>query len=68
MRQVTDWIGDNQGPGSADYYKGVFEKIQKEYPNATIVASTFDEFLDEVDKSGLRSTLPVVTEEVGDSW
>eukprot|EP00656_Telonema_subtile_P005519 TRINITY_DN1250_c0_g2_i2.p1 TRINITY_DN1250_c0_g2~~TRINITY_DN1250_c0_g2_i2.p1 ORF type:complete len:838 (-),score=162.47 TRINITY_DN1250_c0_g2_i2:112-2625(-) len=65
---VTDWIGDNQGPGSAEYYTGVFEKIQQEFPNATIVASTFDEWLDEVNLSGLRSTLPVVDQEVGDSW
>jgi len=65
---VTDWIGDNAGPGDAKHYLDVFAKIQKEYPNATIVASTFDDFLEEVNQSGLRSSLPVVTQEVGDSW
>ena len=65
---VTDWIGDNAGPGDANHYINVFEKIQKEFPNATVVASTFDEWLDEVNDSGLRETLPVVTKEVGDSW
>eukprot|EP00662_Eupelagonemidae_sp_cell21_P034394 gene34394-35308_t len=65
---VTDWIGDNAGPGNPKHYLGVFAQIQKEFPKATIVASTFDEWLDAVDQSGLREKLPVVASEVGDSW
>ena len=65
---VTDWVGDNGGPGDTKHYESVFGAIQKEFPNATVVVSTFDEWLDAVETSGLVPSLPVVTGEVGDSW
>jgi len=65
---VTDWIGDNRGPGDAAHYISTYQTIQKEFPEADIVASTFDDWLDAVDKSGFREHLPVVAKEVGDSW
>lgn len=42
----------------------MFQKVQTEFPNATVVASTFDDWLDAVEGSGLVSSLPVVTQEV----
>ena len=38
----------------------------KEFPGAKIVASSYDAFLSELDK--VRSALPVVTQEMGDTW
>jgi len=65
---VTDWNVDNGGPRDADDYVSAFVGIQAEFPNATIVASTFDDWLHAFEGSGLRDTLPVVDKEVGDSW
>ena len=65
---VTAWNGDNQGVYDAHEYIAIFEQVQAEFPNATVVASTFDDWLSAVEGSGLRSTLPVVEKEVGDSW
>ena len=68
---VTDWIGDNAGPGDAAHYVAVFQKVQKEFPNATVVGSSFDAWLDAVDGAAagaVRAALPTVELEVGDSW
>eukprot|EP00756_Hemistasia_phaeocysticola_P056269 Hpha_TRINITY_DN3234_c0_g1::TRINITY_DN3234_c0_g1_i1::g.186050::m.186050 len=65
---VTVWNGDNGGPYSADTYREVFLKLKAEFPGAAIVASTFDNFTDQLRASGLYDSLPVVDEEIGDSW
>lgn len=63
---VTDWNGDNAGPFDAITYVQHFDAIQKEFPNAQIVASTFDNFTQHLE--AVRSFLPVVTSEIGDTW
>lgn len=63
---VMDWNGDNAGPFTAQQYKDHFALIQKEFPKAQVVSSTFDNFTQHL--NGVRSTLPVVTSEVGDTW
>ena len=65
---VTDWNHDNRGPNSAQHVEQTFRALQKRYPNASIVGSTFDEYLANLEASGLVKTLPVVQQDIGDSW
>ena len=51
----------------ADYQK-VWAAAQKEFPNAQVVASTFDNYTQHLTNPAVRSKLPIVTEEVGDTW
>ncbi len=62
------WRGDNAGPpGSAQEVLDTFAGLQKLFPNATLVASTFEDFVDAVEAADLP--LPVVDgKEVGDTW
>ncbi|MFD4960656.1 DUF5054 domain-containing protein [Microbacterium sp. NPDC058389] len=58
--------GDNYGPPSADDVEQLFDDLQRAYPEARIVASTLDAFGDAA--VAARAELPVVTDEIGDSW
>jgi len=58
--------GDNFGPPSADDVEQLFEDLQREYPEARIVASTLDAF--GAAAVAARGELPVLTDEIGDSW
>ncbi|MGL6174548.1 MAG: DUF5054 domain-containing protein [Cellulosilyticaceae bacterium] len=58
--------GDNQGPPSKEAIKEVFDRLQCEYPEATIQASTLDEFTYSVLR--IREQLPVIMDEIGDTW
>lgn len=57
---------DNHGPSSVEQIEQEFKKLEEIYPNASIQASTLDQFADKV--WAIRHTLPVVDEEIGDSW
>lgn len=63
---VTDWNGDNAGPYDSATYTQHFQEIQAQFPNATIIASTWDDFTQQL--VGLTDNLPVVTGEIGDTW
>eukprot|EP01116_Phalansterium_solitarium_P018609 TRINITY_DN499_c0_g1_i1.p1 TRINITY_DN499_c0_g1~~TRINITY_DN499_c0_g1_i1.p1 ORF type:complete len:799 (-),score=301.91 TRINITY_DN499_c0_g1_i1:735-3131(-) len=63
---VFDWNGDNAGPYTADEYFQHFEQIQKEFPNAQVVSSTFDNFTQYLAQA--KSNLPVISNEIGDTW
>lgn len=60
------WEGDFYGPPNPDNVTHVMESIQKTYPNAEVRFATFDDWLQEL--GPFRSSLPVVEEEVADSW
>ena len=65
-----DWRGDNQGPpeDSGEVVEG-FKAVRAVFPGATVVASTLDAFVAEIEAAdGVRDSLPVITQEVGDSW
>jgi hypothetical protein len=66
------WNGDNGGPHNVDQVLDIFERLQTDFPDATeIAASTFDAFLEDVEATmadGTLSDLPVVTQEIGDTW
>jgi hypothetical protein len=58
--------GDNFGPPSADDVEHLFADLARAYPGARIVASTLDAFAADVLAASDR--LPVVEDEIGDSW
>lgn len=57
---------DNMGPPTPERVWAEIQRLQEKYPGAEIVSSTIDEFAREVLKH--KDSLPVVTEEVGDTW
>ncbi|CAG7616186.1 DUF5054 domain-containing protein [Paenibacillus allorhizosphaerae] len=58
--------GDNMGPPSADKVISLFAELGERYPHAEIQASTLDAFAEKL--AAIKHRLPVVTEEIGDSW
>ncbi|QKE72876.1 DUF5054 domain-containing protein [Arthrobacter citreus] len=58
--------GDNCGPPSIEDIKTEFDKLQKRFPNAVIKASTMDAFAEKLWER--KNKLPVVCEEIADSW
>lgn len=57
---------DNHGPSSIAHIEQEFEKLSVLYPDAVIEASTLDRYAEKL--WDLRDSLPVVEEEIGDSW
>lgn len=58
---------DNTGPPtSTDEVEKDLDTIRAEYPEASVFASTYDAFVEDLQDA--RSTLPVYTAEVGDTW
>ena len=60
------WNTDNGGPMSAKSVASIYAGLQKRYPKARVHASTFDDFYDAA--SEVLDRLPVVTQEIGDTW
>lgn len=60
------YTSDNMGPQSVEDVRNALKKIQEKYPNAQVVASTISEYAKAVRR--IRDTLPVITEEIGDTW
>lgn len=63
---VYNWNGDNKGPSEAADYGKSWQMIAKTFPNAAIMASTFDNFVHHLEK--VQDRLPVVDKEIGDTW
>lgn len=57
---------DNIGPPSVEDIHKLYAELAEKYPNAVIQASTMDAFADKL--WSYKSSLPVVKEEIGDSW
>ncbi|MBN1639714.1 MAG: DUF5054 domain-containing protein, partial [Anaerolineae bacterium] len=57
---------DNLGPPPVDNVVAIFEQVAAQFPGAEVRASTLDAFARVVWPA--RAALPVVTNEVGDSW
>ncbi|MFC4599560.1 DUF5054 domain-containing protein [Cohnella hongkongensis] len=58
--------GDNCGPPSAEEIREQFRNIGERYPGAEVVASTMDAFARKLLEANCE--LPVVREELGDTW
>jgi hypothetical protein len=65
---VTDWNGDNQGPSTAATIKERLQKIQDEFPNATVVVSTFDNFTSLLEVVDIKENIPIIKQEIADTW
>lgn len=57
---------DNVGPQDVDDVADVFEALRRNYPGARVQASTLDAFAADLEVAADR--LPVVHEEIGDTW
>lgn len=58
--------GDNIGPPAADEVEALFAQLTEMHPTARIVASSLDDFASAV--LAHRDQLPVIEEEIGDTW
>lgn len=61
-----NFTGDNHGPHSYEKVKAMYADLQKRYPNARLIASSFNEIAEEL--IGMQDKLPIVTSEIGDTW
>jgi uncharacterized protein DUF5054 len=57
---------DNLGPHDIAEVRRIFATIKAEFPGAHVAASTLDDFACAL--RPIRSSLPVVTSEIGDTW
>ncbi len=57
---------DNLGPQTVEQVRAVYAQLRDAFPDAEIVASTMDAFAREL--SEMKTQLPVVTQELGDTW
>lgn len=60
------FTGDNLGPQSSEEVDAVFDQLRAQHPDAQAVGSTLDAFAEKLDS--IRSTLPVIESEIGDTW
>lgn len=58
--------GDNLGPQNEEAVEAELERIQQRYPNAEIVAATMDDYAQRLLE--YKDTLPVIEEEIADTW
>jgi hypothetical protein len=57
---------DNTGPHTPEEIKQIYAGLRKRFPNATVTASNLSQVATAVD--AFRDRLPVVTQEIGDTW
>lgn len=57
---------DNMGPPDAESVRETIAALREKYPNAVVEGSTMDAFYQAI--APFRDRLPVVTEEMGDTW
>lgn len=57
---------DNSGPQSLEDVLAVYEHLRQTYPDAEIFSSSLNAFAEKL--AAVRASLPVVSEEIGDTW
>lgn len=57
---------DNAGPPSLEALENFYADMADKYPNAQIEAGTLDDFAESL--LPIKDTLPVITQEIGDTW
>ena len=57
---------DNGGPHSVEEIKKIYADLRKQFPNAQVTAASLSEIANAVET--YRGNLPVVTQEIGDTW
>ena len=63
---AVEMRGDNGGPHSPEEIKQIYADLRKQFPGATVTASNLSEIAAAIEP--YRAHLPVVTEEIGDTW
>lgn len=63
---VIENSADNAGPPKREEVFAVYAKLEKRYPQATIIASDLSSYARAI--LPFVHTLPVITEEIGDTW
>jgi hypothetical protein len=58
--------GDNSGPHTIEEIKDIYASLRRQFPNAQVKAGTLTDIAVAVEP--YRHTLPVVTNEIGDTW
>ncbi len=58
--------GDNNGPQSAGAVRELYSRLKTEFPGALVRPADLNDIALAVEE--IRDTLPVVTQEIGDSW
>lgn len=60
------FTGDNRGPQSPEQISAIYKEMRDRFPCAVVAASTLNECARSVEL--IRDKLPVVTQELGDTW
>ena len=60
------FTNDNMGPQTPEAVKEIFQQTRQTFPQAVVTASTLDEYARALLE--IKATLPVITQEIGDSW
>ena len=63
---AIEMADDNAGPHSMDEIRKIYADLRNEFPGASITASNLSEIANAV--YPYRDQLPVVTDEIGDTW
>ncbi len=63
---AINFTGDNHGPQSPEQITAIYRKWEEQFPGAKVMASTLNAFAESLEP--LRDSLPVVTQELGDTW
>ena len=58
--------GDNSGPHTPAEIESIYAELKQRFPNAEIIATGLGEIAEAVEPH--RADLPVVTQEIGDTW
>ncbi len=58
--------GDNAGPHTRQEIDEIYARLRKQFPNATITAANLSDVAAAL--APVRDKLPVVTDEIGDTW
>lgn len=61
-----NFTGDNHGTHSYQKVKEIYAGLRKRYPDARIVVATLNDLANEL--LAAKEQLPVVTQEIGDTW
>jgi len=63
---AVEMRGDNGGPHSVEEIKKIYADLRTQFPNAKVTASSLSEIANAIEP--YRSNLPVVRQEIGDTW
>ena len=58
--------GDNSGPHTPEEIRQIYAGLRQRFPNATVIATNLADIANAV--LPYRKSLPVVTQEIGDTW